>query len=334
MTRRSFLRLAGASLAGLALRRDLLLAGASPAPATAALPTRLLGKTGARVTIFGLGGQGLLDPQPWQNLPRNREAAVAFVNRALDLGVNLCDTAAAYGDSELYLGEVMKTRRKEVFLVTKHPIGSKAQAQRGLARSLRHLQTDHVDLLLLHHVGDWDSREQIVFALENEEGCLAAFRKAREEKTVRFLGFSTHDPLIANLCLEHFDFDAALLPVNAADRHYRSFLELTVPKLRERSVGIIGMKAFGLGALLEPGEITASHLLRYAFSQPVHSVIVGCRSQAELEENVGIARAFKPMTAQEQAALEDKTRDFVFVNSMKKNALREWGRQWQERYSR
>src|SRR6201996_6376794 len=83
----------------------------------AAMATRNLGKTGYKVGIFSLGGQAAIEQ------PKNEEVAVAIVERAIDLGVNYIDTAAQYGGqdrwSQRYIGQVMKRRRKEVYLASK-----------------------------------------------------------------------------------------------------------------------------------------------------------------------------------------------------------------------
>ncbi len=79
------------------------------------LPKRVLGKTGYQVGIFSLGGQATLEQAGTE------KESIKIINRAIDLGVNYIDTAAAYGQgiSETYIGKVMKDRRKEVFLATK-----------------------------------------------------------------------------------------------------------------------------------------------------------------------------------------------------------------------
>src|SRR5437773_10998868 len=77
------------------------------------IPTRTLGKTGRQITMFGLGGEGVL--RTWG---REREAT-AVITRALDQGVAYCDTAPAYDGSLDYYGATLGERREQIFLASK-----------------------------------------------------------------------------------------------------------------------------------------------------------------------------------------------------------------------
>lgn len=122
--RRAFLK-GGTAAAAAVLSGATLPAGAETKPwampnnprTLDAMPTRNLGRSGYKVGIFSLGGQAALER------PNNADVAVPIIHRALDLGVNYLDTSSIYGGpmrwSERYVGEVMKTRRREAFLATK-----------------------------------------------------------------------------------------------------------------------------------------------------------------------------------------------------------------------
>ena len=107
------------------------------------MPTRNLGRTGYHVGLFSLGGQAAIEQ------PDNEAAAVAIVERALDLGVNYIDTAAMYGGgrrwSQRYIGQVMKRRRGQVYLASKTHDRSRDGSLRLLEESLTLLNTDHLD---------------------------------------------------------------------------------------------------------------------------------------------------------------------------------------------
>src|ERR1043166_8442079 len=113
------------------------------------LPHRRFGKTEERVPIVGLGpgpsGMGLPD-----------EDAVALYHAAIDRGVTYLDTAPGYGRAHLQLGQVLPSRRDEVFLVTKCYAATAAEALRIHEQSLRDLQTDRVDLLYAHCIGSFE----------------------------------------------------------------------------------------------------------------------------------------------------------------------------------
>lgn len=278
--------------------------GAKKAAAGSAMPTRPLGRTGHDVRLFSLGGQSTLEEDG-----RDREAA-EIIHRAIDLGVNYIDTAAMYGGgiSQKYIGEAMRTRRKEVFLATKTHSRSYDGSMRYLEESLRSLRTDRIDLWQLHNVRTDDDLERI-FA---KDGALRALEKAREEKTVRFLGITGHyDPLVLRTAIERHPFDTILMALNAADRHRRSFIDTLLPTAVEKKMGIIGMKIPARGRMFREGGIRSmEQAMRYVLTLPVSTVIVGIDDLAQLEENVAIARRFTPMSATESREAEALTKSY------------------------
>jgi len=291
--RREVLKLAAAAAAGAVASR--VAAGVAPR----AMPTRELGRTGFRVGLFSLGGQAAIEQ------PDNEAAAVAIVERALDLGVNYIDTSARYGGearwSERYVGQVMKRRRREAFLATKTHDRTRDGSLRILEKSLHLLQTDQVDLWQLHAMSSMADVDA-VFA---RGGAIEAFEKARAEKLVRFLGLTGHtDPDVLAAAIRRFPFDAVLMAVNAADPHHLPFQKALLPLAVEKGMGIIGMKIPARGRLL--GALTMPEAMRYVLSLPVSTVIVGVDSITQLEENVETARGFTPLGPQQLAALERK----------------------------
>ncbi len=268
------------------------------------LPTRPLGRTGHQVGIFSLGGQATLEQSG------TTEESVAIINRALDLGVSYIDTAAAYGrgQSERYIGAVMKARRAEVFLASKTHSRSYSGSMRLLEQSLKNLQTDHLDLWQLHNVRTQEDLDKI-FA---PDGAIKALEKARDEGTVRFLGITGHyDPFVLKKAIQQYPFDTVLMSLNAADRHNRSFMDNLLPFAVERQMGIIGMKIPARGRIFRPDGITSMEpAMRYVLTLPVSTIIVGISTMQELEEDIGYARAFRPMTEQEMRKTEELTKPY------------------------
>src|SRR3979490_668340 len=138
--RRQFLKAGGILAAGLLSHPAE--AATAPLPALpsnaktlAAMPTRNLGKTGYRVGIFSLGGQSALEKA------NNEAVAVPLIQRALDLGVNYCDTSSIYGGperwSEQYFGKALKGRRSETFLATKTKERTRDGSMRMIEKSLQ-----------------------------------------------------------------------------------------------------------------------------------------------------------------------------------------------------
>lgn len=325
LERRDLFKLGAAAAAGLLAEQLGAREPAPPSPvaapvnpATAAMPTRNLGRTGHRVGLFSLGGQAAIEK------PDNEAVAVPIIERALDLGVNYIDTSARYGGelrwSEQYVGKVMKRRRKEAFLATKAHDRSRDGALKLLEKSLQLLQTDHVDLWQLHAMSTMEDVEKVCA----KGGALEAFQQAREQKLVRFLGLSGHtDPDVLAEAIRRFPFDCVLMAINAADPHHLPFKKDLLPLAVEKEMGIIGMKIPARGRLLStwtppppdqqkgpvkltPGVITIRDAIRYVLSHPVSTVILGVDSIAQLEEDVAIARAFTPLSAAQIAALEAK----------------------------
>ncbi|HXE91244.1 MAG TPA: aldo/keto reductase [Terriglobales bacterium] len=324
--RREFLKMGGAATAGfLAGSVAGSQATAFPPlpenPATApAMSTRNLGRTGYRTALFSLGGQAAIEQ------PNNEAAAAAIVERALDLGVNYVDTAAAYGGearwSQRYIGQVMKRRRAQVFLASKTHDRTRDGSLRLLEESLRLLNTDHLDLWQVHNLSRMEQVEQI-FA---KGGAMEALEQARAQKMVRYLGVTGHaDPDVLIAAIQRFPFDTILLALNAADKHHRSFIERLLPLAVEKEMGIIGMKVPARGRILSswkpsasdssswaggsrPGTVTMREALYYVLSLPVSTVIVGCDSVQQLEENVELARRFTPLSDSQMAALVARTK--------------------------
>jgi len=265
------------------------------------IPRRPLGQTGYDVTQFALGGEGVL-----RTHGRGAEA-VAVIHRALDQGVNYCDTAPAYAGSLDYYGAALGERRRQVFLASKTHDRTRDGSLRLLDESLKRLRTDHLDLWQLHDLrtpGDL----KMVFG---RGGALEALLQAREEARVRFLGLTGHhDPAILLEAMRRFDFDTVLVALNAADTHRLSFAQTVLLEAARCGMGVIGMKIYAAGVLLQDGSIPLApgEAMGYVLSLPgVSTVIIGCSNPAEVDENARIARTFQPFDGPAMRGLEERT---------------------------
>jgi predicted aldo/keto reductase-like oxidoreductase len=253
------------------------------------------------VTQFALGGEGVL-----RTYDRAAEA-VAVIHRALDRGVNYCDTAPAYAGSLDYYGAALGERRREVFLASKTHDRTRDGSLWLLEESLRRLRSDHLDLWQLHDLrtpGD-------LRAIFGRGGALEALIRAREEGRVRFLGLTGHhDPAILLEAMGRFDFDTVLVALNAADVHRLPFARTVLVEAARRGMGVIGMKVYGAGSLIRAGSsgLTAAESMGYVLSLPgVSTVVIGCSSPEEVDANARIARAFRPLDGPALRALEERT---------------------------
>src|SRR4051812_4845699 len=194
-----------------------------------ALPRRPLGRTGQDVTLFGLGGEGVL-----RTHGRTKEA-VAVIHRALDQGVTYCDTAPAYAGSMDYYGEALGERRRQISLASKTHDRTRDGSLRLLDDSLRRLRTDHLDLWQLHDLRTVLDLDRIF----SEDGALQAMIRARADGRVRFLGLTGHhDPAILLEAMRRFDFDTLLVALNPADVHRLSFIRTVLPEAVRRGMGV------------------------------------------------------------------------------------------------
>jgi len=268
-------------------------------PATP-IPRRTLGRTGVPITLFGLGGEGILRTHG------EERAAARVITRALDQGVNYCDTAPAYAGSLDYYGATLGERRKDIFLASKTHDRTRDGSLKLLDASLKRLRTDHLDLWQLHDLRTQEDLDEI-FA---KGGALEALIRAREEGRVRHIGITGHhDPQILVDAMARFQFDTVLVALNAADIHRTSFIKTVLPEAARHGLGVIAMKTCAQGAMLRPGGLKMDEALGYVLSlESVCHAIVGCSTEAEVDENARIAREFKPFEPARMRELEARTK--------------------------
>ncbi len=267
------------------------------------IPKRRLGRTNVEVTIFGLGGEGVLRSED------KAKEADEVINAALDLGVNYFESANAYSESESYYGAALKGKRDGIFLSSKSHARDKAGALAHLEETLSKMKTDHLDLWQIHDVRSEDDFNRI-FA---PGGAMEAFVEARKKGLTRFIGITGHhDPAVIKKCLETFDFDTVLIPVNPAEPHYKCFLEEIVPIAGAKDTGVMGMKLYMRGNWNAPKKL----LFCYALSQPISIGVIGCDTPEQVKENAYIASNFLPLKYKEVQRLNQiiapYARDLMF----------------------
>jgi aryl-alcohol dehydrogenase-like predicted oxidoreductase len=267
---------------------------------------RALGTTGETVSAMGVGGFHLGMPDVDEAL------AIRIVREAIDHGITFMDNCWDYNDglSEVRMGKALRDGyRGRVFLMTKIDGRSKAEAAKQLDESLRRLRVDHIDLVQHHEVIRFEDPHRIF----REGGANEALVEAREAGKLRLIGFTGHkDPRVHLDTLEvaaenGFTFDAVQMPLNLLDAHYRSFGRQVLPYLVDHGIGVLGMKSMAEGYLLKTGTVTAAECLHYALDLPTSTVIAGIDSLAILDQALEAARTFRPLTAEQRAALLAKT---------------------------
>ena len=270
------------------------------------IPYRTLGRTGAKVSLVGIGGH---------HIGRNyvSEAdGVKIVRTGLDAGINFLDNCWDYnnGLSEERMGRALKDGyRQKAFLMTKIDGRTAKSAQEQLEQSLSRLQTNHIDLIQCHEVIRMNDPERI-FA---SGGVLEYLEKARKEGKVRFIGFTGHKSpeihlhMIETATKHNYTFDTVQMPLNAMDAHFDSFASKVIPEAKKRNMGILGMKPMGDGVILKSKTVTPVECLRYAMNLPISVVITGCDSMQILNQAIDTARNFRGLSQAEVAAILQKT---------------------------
>lgn len=276
------------------------------------LPRHPLGRTGQEVTLFGLGGEGVL-----RTTGRTAEA-VRVIQRALDQGVNYFDSAPAYAACLDYYGAALGGRRQGIFFASKTHERTRDGSLRLLDDTLRRLHTDYLDLWQLHDLRTLDQLDTIF----GKGGAMEALIEARAAGKVRFLGLTGHhDPAILVEAMGRFDFDTLLVALNAADIHFSSFIHTVLPEACRKGMGVIGMKVCAQGRLLS--KLSMAEALGYVLSLPgVSNAIIGCQTSAEVDANAEIVRRFVPLRDEQRKALEQRTRGNAAAFAYFKKATR------------
>jgi aryl-alcohol dehydrogenase-like predicted oxidoreductase len=173
-----------------------------------------------------------------------QEVADRSIDEALAAGINHFDVAASYGDAELRLGAAMDRLRDQVFLATKTGERSRDAAWQQINASLERLQTDHVDLIQLHSIGD---REQLDLTTA-ADGAIHAAERARDEGLVGAIGITGHGdeaPATHLEALRRYPFATVLTPLNpvlARDGAYLRSYEELVEEVQRQDVGLMIIK--------------------------------------------------------------------------------------------
>ena len=303
LSRREFFAWSAAATAALAYAPQKVLAAQDnrfhPIPSSP-LPTRAYGKTGARnpILTFGCGSRWLMY--------KEEDQALAVLSQAIDAGITFLDSAHNYGKgmSEERIGKLMPARRKEVLIQTKIGTRDKELWWGQLETSLKRLNVEYVDMLLIHQLEHDDDLEKI----EEKGGALELLYRAKEQKLTRWVGFSSHtDGSTAAKFLRRHEVDGIQIALNVATNgpydigHEESALPVAV----EKGVGVTAMKVMGQDNIANKYEdFPAETCLRYSLSLPVTAATVGMQNPEYLQRNLDLVRNFKPFSPEEMLKLK------------------------------
>ena len=279
---------------------------------------RELGRTGLRVSALSLGTVELgLDygiPVPNDYGKPSRKEAIEIIEYAVDSGINLFDTAAGYGESEILLGEALY-HHPDCYIVTKvnipqndsgellTPSEFNRQVRQSLDNSLRLLQRDTIDIMQIHN-----ATSEII---ENSE-MIAILNLAKEEGKVRFIGASVYGEKAALSAVQSGWIDVIQVAFNLLDQRMS---ETVFAAAKKAGIGVIVRSAFLKGALTKKGRFLPDELselkdqvervvnrlgltwedlpgfaLRFCLSVPeISTVLIGTRTREELDYSIGTA---------------------------------------------
>jgi aryl-alcohol dehydrogenase-like predicted oxidoreductase len=287
------------------------------------IATRPFGRTGMDVSMIGLGG-GQIGVQAVR-----QEDAGRLLNAMLDDGVNVLDTASAYGESEEFIGNTVAHRRSDYWLFTKCgdtkdlnlPNFDRAKMEHEIDRSLRRLKTGNVDLMLIHTCGK-DKLEQ--------GDVIDVVQRAKDQGKTRFIGYSG-DSDNALYAIDCGAFDAIEISVSIADQEAidRGILQ----KAREKGMGVIAKRSIAnVSWKPEPNDLqdisqyqkrllkldydflredlprAVERALRFTLAAPVDVALVGMRSIDHWKQDLAIVEK-GPLPEEEFRAIRDRWRE-------------------------
>ncbi len=276
---------------------------------------RVLAKTGESLSVVGFGGIIVMDESPKQS--------VKLVAEAVERGINYFDVAPSYGNAEERLGPALQPYRKKVFLACKTEKRTAAEARSELERSLKRLRTDHFDLYQLHGLTNLDEVEMVCAA----DGALKAFKEARQQGKIRYIGFSAHSEEAALALLDRFEFASVLFPLSWACWYKEKFGQRLLKKAEEQGIGRLALKALAKRKWKEGEEKPwpkcwyapvddpqeAKLALRFTLSLPVTAAV--SPSHAELLWwACDAAEDLSPLSPEEQTLLNNRAQaqDTIF----------------------
>ena len=286
---------------------------------------RMLGRTGLMVSEIGLGTEFLLG--------LSEEEVTGVIHSALDRGINYIDMFWSQPEFRDHMGIAFRGRRDQV-VITAHLGSTLSDGQYAVSRDpklcaeffedyLRRMDTDYVDVLILHNCNEADDYEAVM-APGGLLDLASSFVKADK---ARAIGFSGHNVVTAKQAVESGAIDVLMFPVNLASYAVPGKPELMLA-CAEHDIGLVAMKVFGGGSLLRDKgtieiqdyqmgrqqmtgapshyakleQITPIQCIAYALDRPELSTIVpGCKSITELDQALAYCEA------------DAKARDYVHI---------------------
>lgn len=238
----------------------------------------VLGKTGLKVSMMGLGG-----------IPIQRIDAAGtriLIEKLVENGINYIDTARGYSVSEQYLGEALDGLRDKFILATKSMALTKDNMAKDVDISLKNMRTDYIDLYQFHNPS-LVQLEQIIAP----GGALEALQEAKAAGKIGHIGLTTHSAKVFEKALEFDWVETVMFPYNLVETHGEELIQ----KCSEKNVGFIAMKPLAGGAIEDP-----TLALRYISKNAGVSVVIpGMAEISEFDQNLAAVNDTAPLSGSE-----------------------------------
>lgn len=277
---------------------------------------REFGKTGCSVSVLGFGAMRMPTVEADGEKKIDEKKAIELIRTAIDSGVNYVDTAFFYhgGESEVLVGKALKDGyREKTYLATKLPMGDvkcPEDFERLLGIQLERLGTDHIDFYLFHALNR-DHWQKV-----KDFGLIEKMKKAKQDGTVRHIGFSFHDDLeIFRQIVEEYDgCEFCQIQFNYLDTDYQAGIE-GLRLAAEKGMGLVVMEPLRGGGLVNPDECvrgclpegmgTVEAALSYVWNFPEVSLLLsGMGTTEQLKENMSLADKYTAGTLSKESLVK------------------------------
>jgi len=327
MKRRVFLKTVGGAAGAAALGVPKMFAADETVEKVAGLERRVLGRTGAKLSVVGFPGLSLTHC--------DQDQGTAALHNAFERGVNYFDVAPNYGNgtAEVHMGIGLQgLDRSKYFLACKTHKRDRAGAQQELETSLKRLKTDYFDLYQLHHL----VRPAEVKQVFGDEGTMDVILKAKDQGKIKHIGFSAHTTKGALEAMKTFKFDTVMFPINFVEFYTRNFGKEILALANQQGAGVIAIKPLSWGAwssgaqkdrdwwyrsVEQPKDIELA--LRFTLSQKGVVAAIPTSFVDLLDRTIEGAKAFRPLDdmAVEKLQQMAASRGSIFAEEEKQVAL-------------
>ena len=243
----------------------------------------ILGRTGINVSRIGFGGI------PIQHV--EQEDVNKMITKSMEMGINFIDSARGYTVSESLLGNALAGGRDKFYIATKAMALDKEKMKEEVAKSLKDLKTDYIDLYQIHNVRSIEDLEMAI----GKNGAVEAFTELQEEGIIKHIGISSHKIPVLEKAIEMDIFDTIQFPFNVVEKQGEELFKKAV----ENDVGTIAMKPMAGGALRDGRKS-----LKYILESPYLNVAIpGMDCVEQVIINANAADGVK-LTDEEKAEIE------------------------------